>query len=92
MPKGSNRTAAKSYSRSKGRRSRRYRLATQQKTPIASTHISSSKGASGGSSVSSPSRIEQIVPQYPYLGSELKRIGIIAAAMLVILIVLSVLL
>jgi hypothetical protein len=37
-------------------------------------------------------RSQETVPQYPYLGRELKRIGILAGAMIVVLIIVSVVL
>ena len=89
MPRASRRIVSKSAPHGKGRKSRRKRQATRHPAPLASRRISPSKGAP---SVSSAIRAQQILPEYPYVVGELKRIGIISGAMLLLLIILSVVL
>jgi hypothetical protein len=83
MPRGSRHPVSKSAQHGKGRKSRKKRRPVLHPAPLASKRISPSRGAP------SVARAPQIVPQYPYVAGELKRIGIITGAMLLILIILS---
>ncbi|HJX69584.1 MAG TPA: hypothetical protein VJ441_00650 [Dehalococcoidia bacterium] len=88
MPRGSRHSVSKSALHGKGRKSRKKRRAVSHPAPLAAKRISPSRGAPAALTPSA-ARAQQIVPQYPYVAGELKRIGIITGAMLLILIILS---
>ncbi len=88
MPKGSRYQTSKSALHGKGRKGRGKRRAVSHPVPLAANRISPSRGAPAALTPSA-ARVQQIVPQYPYVAGELKRIGIITGAMLLILVILS---
>jgi len=91
MPKGSRHVVIKSAPYGKGKRSRKKHSAARHPAPLASRQVSPKKDISAASArLASP--IHGIVPQQPYVLGELKRSGIIAGAMFLLLIILSLLL
>lgn len=88
MPKVSRRVAAKNTSSGRGRKNRKKRQTTRHITPPVPKRIS---GQESLSSTRPTSNVRQVTPQ-PHVFSDLKRIGIIAVAMIVILIILYIVL
>lgn len=88
MPKGSRRAVTKGTPHSKGGKGRKKHGATSRPAALTSKQrVSPPKSVSSTSTASPASRTQQIVPQ-PHILPDLKRIGIIAVAMILILIIL----
>jgi len=71
------------------RKSRKKRLAARHPASLASKRASFPRSISAAASARLVPRIQQIVSQQPYVLSELKRSGLIAGAMLLLLVILS---
>jgi hypothetical protein len=80
-------TKAKRTSRKSKKGKKKYQPVRAPYQPVAKPMV---KTTSGEASIFS--RPQEIVPQFPYLGRELKRIGILAGAMIIILIIVSIVL
>lgn len=88
MTKGSRYGMSKSAPQGKGRKSRKKIRPVRSTTPLASRRMPSSESALSAPTSPAP-RVQQVVPQYPHMLRDLKRIGVIAGAMLLLLIILS---
>ena len=88
MPKGSRYGMSKNAPHGRGRKSRKKPRAVQSTTPLASRRMPPSVSTPSAPTPSA-TRVQQVVPQYPHMFRDLKRIGVIAGAMLLILIILS---
>jgi len=89
MPKGSHYVTTKSTPYGKGRKSKKKRRTARYPAPLAAKQAPLPRSISAAASARLAPRIQQIAPQHPYVLSELKRSGIIAGAMLLLLIILS---
>lgn len=89
MPKGSHHVTAKSAPYGKGRKSKKKRRAAHYPASLAAKRAPLPRGISAAASARPAPRIQQIAPPYPYVLKEWKRSGIIAGAMLLLLIILS---
>lgn len=89
MSKGSRRTIPKGATPGRGRKSRKKRPITRYPATVASRRISDQEGAF---STRPTSHTQQIAPPQSHVFSDLKRIGIIAVAMIAILVILYIIL
>jgi hypothetical protein len=87
MPRRSRYPVSKSAPRGKGRRSRGERQVSRSPVTVASRQTAPSRNVPTAPISSAP--IKQTTPQYLYVPGELKRIGIISGAMLLLLVILS---
>ena len=89
MPKGSSRATAKSGKGKKGRR----RYQARRPIPPISRQVTPSErvpaATSTAASAPSVSAMPSAAAEHPYLTSDLKRIGIITGALLIVIILLS---
>lgn len=90
MPRRSRYPVSKSAPQGRGRRSRGKQQAARSPVPVTSERIAPSRSIPAAPI--SSAHIQQNIPPPPYVVRELKRIGIIAGAMLLLLVILSVVL
>ena len=86
MP-GKSQRGRKHLSRSKKEKSRRAFIAAQRQSAVAEAPKPVSRPIVSASPVTAPSPVAKV--QYPYISGELRRIGILAGIILVILVVLT---
>ncbi len=88
MPKGSRRTVTKGAPYGKGRKSKKNRNAVRRAAPVATKQASIPGSIPAAPSTRVSPAMQPMVAPQPYVLKDLKRIGIIAGAMILLLIVL----
>jgi hypothetical protein len=89
MPKDPHFVMTKSDPYGKSRKSRKKRRAARRPVPLASKRVSLPERIPAAPSAQVTLPIQQVVAQQPQVLGELKRIGIIAVGLLLLLIILS---
>ncbi len=88
MPKGSRRAATKGAPYGKGGKSRKKRYAVRRAAPVTAKQASIPGSIPAAPSTRVSPSMQQMVAPQPYVLKDLKRIGIIAGVMLLLLIIL----
>ena len=88
MPKGSRRAAKKGAPYSKGRKSEKKRYAARQVTAVDAKQTAIPERTPVAPLAQVSTAMQQMADQRPYVVKELKRVGIITVAMLLLLIIL----